>query len=87
MTTSSGLVTAMMNDAADGVMDGKADGIRVDMGGGMMGGTMMQPDAGTAGLATAMTTFMSSGANKSGVTATNMAALMGQLMTTDGHMH
>jgi hypothetical protein len=86
MTTPSGLVTAMMNDASDGVMDGKAAGAPVGMGGGMMGGSMMQPDAARVGLATAMTSFMTSAANKSGVTAANMGPLMQQLMTTNGHM-
>jgi hypothetical protein len=87
MTMSSTFVTAMTDDASDGVMDGKSAGTPISMGGGMMGGTMMQTEAGTAGLATAMTTFMSSSANKSGLTTTNVAPLMQQLMTTDGHMH
>jgi len=86
MTASSGFVTAMMNDAADGVIDGKAAGIPVTMGGGMMGGSMMQTDAGRTGLATAMTDFMNSSLNKSGVSSTSMATLMQQLRTSGGQM-
>jgi hypothetical protein len=86
MTASSGFVTAMMNDAADGVIDGKAAGISVAMGGGMMGGGMMQTDAGRTGLATAMTDFMNSSLNKSGVASTNMTTLMQQLRTSNGQM-
>ena len=111
MTNSSGFVTAMMDDASDGVIDGKASGTAVTMGGGMsaggMGGTpttgggmmgtgtgtgatgpsMMQPDAGRAGLATAMTDFMNSGLNKSGVSAASMTTLMQQLRNGTGQMH
>jgi hypothetical protein len=112
MTSSSGFVTAMMNDASDGVIDGKASGAAVTMGGmsgGGMGGTsatgggmmgtgtgtgtgatgsaMMQSDAGRAGLATAMTDFMNSGLNKSGVSAASMTNLMQQLRNGTGQMH
>ena len=103
MPSSSGIVTAMMNDAADGMMDGKASGTAVTMGGsmstggapttggGMMGtGTtgsgMMQADAGRTGLATAMTDFMNSSLNKSGVAPTSMTTLMQQLRTSSGQM-
>jgi hypothetical protein len=86
MTASSGFVTAMMNDASDGLIDGKAAGAPVAMGGGMMGGSMMQTDAGRTGLATAMTDFMNSGLNKSGVASTNMTTLMQQLRTSGGQM-
>lgn len=86
MTASSGFVTAMMNDAADGVIDGKAAGVPVAMGGRMMGGGMMQTDAGRTGLATAMTDFMNSSLNKSGVSSTNMSTLMQQLRTSGGQM-
>ena len=52
MPSTSGMVTAMMDDASDGIMNGMMGGTRIDMGGmgGMMGGTMMQSDAGTSGL-------------------------------------
>ena len=106
MPSSSGIVTAMMNDAADGMMDGKASGTAVTMGGGMSaGGTptpgggmmgtgttgttgagMMQADAGRTGLATAMTDFMNSSLNKSGVAPTSMTTLMQQLRMSSGQM-
>jgi hypothetical protein len=86
MTTSSALVTAMMNDASDGMMDGSAGGAPIQMGmGGMMGGSSMMPStAGSGGLAGAMTTYMNSGANMSGLTATDMAALIQRLTTSTG---
>lgn len=86
MAVSSGFVTAMMNDASDGVIDGKAAGTPVAMGGRMMGGSMMQTDAGRTGLATAMTDFMNSSLNKSGVASTEMTTLMQQLRTSGGQM-
>jgi hypothetical protein len=106
MANSSSFVTAMMNDASDGVIDGKAAGTPVTMGGGMAaGGTtttgggmmgaggaagvgsgMMAPDAGRTGLATAMTDFMNSSSNKSGIASTNMTTLMQQLTTSGGQM-
>jgi hypothetical protein len=104
MSSSSGFVTAMMNDAADGVIDGKASGTQVIMGGGMsVGGTattgggmmgagatgssMMQPDAGRTGLSTAMTDFMNSSLNRSGVPAASMTTLMQQLRGSTGQLH
>jgi hypothetical protein len=55
------------------------------MGGGMMGGgTMMQTTAGTSGLATAMTTFMGSSANKSGLSAMDMQTLINTLAASNG---
>jgi hypothetical protein len=48
---------------------------------------MMQSDAGRAGLATAMTDFMNSGLNKSGVSAASMTNLMQQLRNGTGQMH
>lgn len=104
ITSSSGFVTAMMNDASDGVIDGKASGIQLTMGGGMLAGgsattgggmmgagvtvsNMMQPDAGRAGLSTAMTDFMNSSLNRSGVSAASMTTLMQQLRDGTGQMH
>lgn len=87
MPMSYSFVTAMMNDAADGIMDGKANGTPISMSmGGMMGLTMMQPSAGTSGLATAMSSFMGSGANLSGATATDMAALIQKLNASNGQL-
>ena len=87
MANSASMVTAMMSDAADGIMDGKKNGSQIAMSmGGMMGSGMMSPNAGTSGLGAAMTSFLNSAANVSGVTATNMAALVQKLTGSDGHM-
>jgi hypothetical protein len=86
--SSSGMVTAMMKDAADGTMNGMMGSTSISMAGmegGMMGGgTMMQANAGTAGLSTAMGTFIGSARNRSGVTASDMQALMNKLATSTG---
>jgi hypothetical protein len=79
MSSSSSMVTAMMNDASDGVMNGMMGSTPVMMGGMMAGSSIMTPTAGTSGLATEMATFITSTWNKSGVTAGNMTALMNQL--------
>ena len=94
MTSSSSMVTAMMNDASDGVMNGMMGGTQITMGGmgggsmgGMMvsgGGTMMQSTDGTSGLATAMTEFLGSAMNKSGLTTTNMQTLINTLDASSG---
>jgi hypothetical protein len=88
MTDPAALITAMMNDASDGIMNGMMGGTSITMGGmggGMMGGgTMMQSTAGTSGLAAAMTAFMGSTMNKSGLTATDMQALLSQLNSSNG---
>ena len=86
MPVSSAIVTAMMSDAADGVMDGMMGGNSISMPmGGMMGGGMMASTAGTSGLSTAMTNFMNSAANLSGMKPADMATLMQKLATSDGH--
>jgi hypothetical protein len=86
MTTSSGIVTAMMQDASDGTMNGKMGSTAISMGsmGGMMGGGMMQASAGTTGLAGAMTTYVGSSANKSGVQMSEMQALISKLSSSTG---
>lgn len=89
MANSSGIITVMVNDASDGIMNGKMGGTSITtgtMGGGMMGGgsSMMQSTAGTSGLATAMTTFMGSTMNKSGLTATSVQSLITQLAASNG---
>lgn len=86
MAHPSGMITAMAEDAADGVMDGKMAGATVMMGGGMMSGTMMQATAGTTGLATAMTEFMASAMNRSGVTLADVQALVNQLGAAAGQL-
>lgn len=83
MANTSALVTAMMSDASDGMMDGKNGSGPISMGG-MMSPTMMSSTAGTSGLATAMTGFMNSAANKSGLTATDVAAMVQQLSSSNG---
>jgi hypothetical protein len=89
MTDPAALISSMMNDASDGIMNGKMGSTQITMGGmggGMMGGggTMMQSAAGTSGLATAITTFMGSTANKSGLSATDMQTLINKLTTSNG---
>jgi hypothetical protein len=86
MSSTSGMVTAMMDDASDGIMNGMMRGGPIDMGGmgGMMGGMMMQPDAGTSGVATAMTSFMLSAQNRSGLTVQDMQLLIDKLDASNG---
>lgn len=85
MPASSALVTAMMSDAADGVMDGRRGGNQISMSmGAMMGAGMMAPGAGTSSLATAMTAFMNSRANVSGLTPGDMSGLMHKLNSSSG---
>jgi hypothetical protein len=86
MTDSSGIVTAMMDDASDGVLNGMMGSTQISMGGGMMGGTMMQSTAGTSGLANAMSTFIGSAMNKSGLTITNVQNLIDLLSTSSGQI-
>lgn len=91
-TSSSGVVTAMMDDASDGTMNGMMGSTAIDMagmggmtGGGMMGGsTMMQSKAGTSGLATAMSDFLASTMNRSGVSAADMQSLVTRLASSSG---
>jgi hypothetical protein len=85
MTNSSALVTAMMNDASDGMMDGRKGSSPITMTmGGMMGTAAMSATAGSTGLATGMTNFASSPANKSGLTATDVAPLVQRLSSASG---
>jgi hypothetical protein len=87
-TSSSGVVTAMMKDASDGVMNGMMGSTSIamgGMGGGMMGGgTMMQSTAGTTGLATAMTAYLGSSMNRSGVQVSDMQPLIDRLAASTG---
>ncbi len=84
MPNSSGIVTNMMNDASDWIMNGMMGESQIMMGGGMMGGTMMPPNAGTSGLASAMMDFIQSQMNKSGVAVQEMDILINKLNTTSG---
>ena len=84
---SSTFVGLMMQDAADGVLDGKAGTTPIAMSTGMMGGGgMMQATAGASGLASAMADFMKSPANASGLTTTSMTTLMQQLAASGGRL-
>jgi hypothetical protein len=84
--SSSGMVTAMAEDASDGLMNGMMGSTAISMSGmgGMMGGTMMQSSAGTTGLASALSAFIGSTTNRSGVTASDMQALTNRLATSNG---
>jgi hypothetical protein len=89
--SSSGMFTALMEDASDGVMNGMMGGTAISMwgmggmGGGMMGGgSMMQPSAGTTGLATAMSAFVGSPRNASGVGLADMQPLIDALGASSG---
>lgn len=87
MPMSYAFVTAMMADAADGMMDGKGSGSPVSMSmGGIMGPTMMPANAGTSGLATAMSSFLGSAANLSGVTASDLGPLIQKLNASNGQL-
>ncbi len=87
LSDSSRIVTALMEDASDGIMNGMmgSTSISLSSGMGMMGSsTMMQSSAGTTGLADAMNAFTSSAMNRSGVAASTVQALITQLSTTNG---
>lgn len=89
--SSSAFVTAMMNDASDGTMNGRMGGTQITMGGmmgsgGMGSGGMMQSTAGTSGLATAMTDYMASSMNHSGLTAADMNLLIQKLAASNGQL-
>ena len=87
MPVSSTLVTYMMQDATDGVMNGKNGMTQISMSmGAMMGPSMMAPTAGTKGLADAMTSFMKSSANLSGLTLSDMQALIQKLNSSGGQI-
>ncbi|MDP3857686.1 MAG: hypothetical protein Q8Q73_08000 [Stagnimonas sp.] len=85
MINTSALVTAMMSDASDGMMDGKmgAGSISMPMNG-MPGTSAMAPSAGSSGLATGMTNFVIAPTNKSGLTATDVAPLVQKMFGSSG---
>jgi hypothetical protein len=89
--SSSAMFTAMARDASDGTMDGMTNGTPISMGGmgtggmgGMMGGTSMPANAGTSGLASAMTAFVGSSRNASGVPLTAVQTLVDRLAVSNG---
>lgn len=83
-TSSSAMVTAMLDDASDGIMDGRMSGTVINMNGmgGMMAGGSMMSTVGTSQLATSMATFINNMTmNRSGVTSiAEMQSLMNQMM-------
>ena len=83
-STSSAVVTSMMNDASDGTMNGMMGSTPIQMGGGMMGGSTMGSHGGTSDLATDMTNFMGSAMNHSGLTSANMNELIQKLALSSG---
>jgi hypothetical protein len=92
-TSSSAMVTAMRDDASDGIMDGRMNGTAINMSGmgGMMGGGSMMSTVGTSQLATSMATFINNMTmNRSGVTSVaEMQSLMNQMMqlaASGGHL-
>jgi hypothetical protein len=85
MTTSSAMVTALMNDSSDGFMNGRMGQSPVMMGG-MGMGTTMSPSAGTRDLAGAMSAFTASAQNRSGVTASMMQSLIARLGASSGQL-
>lgn len=83
--SSSGMVTAMMKDASDGVMNGMMGSTAISMGGmGGMMGSMMPASAGTAGLSTAMAAFVASPMNRSGVQKADVQPLIDKLAASNG---
>ena len=88
MPFSSAMVTVMMDDAADGVMNGMMGSTQIMMGGmgGMMGNNPLSANAGTSGLANAMTAFMGSAMNRSGLTVADMQSLMNKMSASGGQI-
>lgn len=85
MANTSSLVTAMMGDASDGMMNGMRGSTPISMSmSGMMGNAVMSPAAGTSGLGTAMTDFAKSPANMSGLTSSDVAPLAQKLSSSSG---
>jgi hypothetical protein len=86
MPVSSAFVSAMMNDAADGVFDGRSGDATLTILRDPNGGGLPRPDAGTTGMATAMATFMNSRMNQSGLAPVTVAPLTQQFGAMGGRM-
>jgi hypothetical protein len=85
LSASSTLVGSMMKDASDGTLDGMNGMTQISTSMGAMGGSsMMASTAGTTSLVDAMTSFMNSSANTSGLTIADMLALMQKLISSGG---
>jgi hypothetical protein len=87
LSSSAGIIPPMMNDAADGTLDGRLGNTGIMMKGLMNGGSVtLPPTSATTGLANALTNFTESPMNRSGVTAEEMQILMNQLRTSTGRL-
>src|SRR5450830_1670888 len=87
MPVSSQQLTYMTQAASDGVMYARNGMSQITiLMGGMNGTSMMTVTAGTTGLANAMTSFMNSAANLSGLTSSDMQALMQKLNSSGGQI-
>lgn len=88
LANTTALVTGLMGDAADGIMNGMSGGTGMMLDQNMMGGggMTMSATAGYAGMATAMQTFLNSAMNHSGITAATMQTMIQQLSSANGHM-
>lgn len=87
MTSTSSLVASLMSDASDGMMDGNRGTSSISMSiGGMMANTTMAPTTGTSGLTSAMTSFMGSTTNRSGLTISDIATMMLKITASGGRI-
>jgi hypothetical protein len=87
MSSSSAFVTAMMSDASDGTMDGMMGHNQIMMGGMGMGMSRGMPrNAGTSGLGAAMSAFVASQQNRSGVPAAAVQPLITRLNASNGQL-
>ncbi len=87
VTDPSEMITAYIGDAVDGILNGRAGGTQMMVGGMGMGGsgtTTMATAAGTSGLASAMSSFLLSPQNQSGVTPAQVQGLISSLSTSNG---
>jgi len=87
LSSSAGIIPPMMNDAADGTLDGRLGNSGIVMKGLMNGGSVTLPStSATTGLANALTNFTGSPMNRSGVTVAQMQILRDQLHTSTGRL-
>ncbi|MEO8653249.1 MAG: hypothetical protein ABI409_03920 [Ramlibacter sp.] len=83
MSNSSGFVMAMMNDASDGVIDGKASGAQVSMGGGMAAGGTTTTGGGMMGAGITGSSMMQPDAGRAGLS-TAMTDFMNSSLNRSG---
>ena len=77
------MVSGLMSDASDGMMNGKSGNNQIPMTMGNMMGNMAT-SAGTSSMASAMTTFLNSAANKSGLSTADLSSLITRLSNASG---